>query len=237
MYLWRKVLLFSFNLLRQRHDISVLLFIVHGHALWRGRMSEFGPIRNHYHVHLVDHSARAGCSTFCCATPCWREPTSSKQLSTVAAFCWFSVWSLSCRCRVKFSTQSSLAEIWVNKGRFEHPPPPLKIYLHARFEWGSRIFISHFVWFLQRSALKPLRRNPSSHEKETDIPCVVSLFFTVPLAGGWSWWQEAENQRNNWKTFLKCIWHKNFSSLFCSFIYTKTDSKLAWSFPNTIISG
>ena len=46
------------------------------------------------------------CSTFCCATPCWREPTSSKQLSTVAAFCWFSVWSLSCRCRVKFSTQS-----------------------------------------------------------------------------------------------------------------------------------
>ena len=113
MYLWRKVLLFSFNLLRQRHDISVLLFIVHGHALWRGRMSEFGPIRNHYHVHLVDHSARAGCSTFCCATPCWREPTSSKQLSTVAAFCWFSVWPLSCRCRVKFSTQSSLAEIWV----------------------------------------------------------------------------------------------------------------------------
>ena len=113
MYLWRKVLLFSFNLLRQRHDISVLLFIVHGHALWRGRMSEFGPIRNHYHVHLVDHSARAGCSTFCCATLCWREPTSSKQLSTVAAFCWFSVWSLSCRCRVKFSTQSSLAEIWV----------------------------------------------------------------------------------------------------------------------------
>ena len=113
MYLWRKVLLFSFNLLRQRHDFSVLLFIVHGHALWRGRMSKFGPIRNHYHVHLVDHSARVGCSTFCCAAPCWREPTSSKQLSTVAAFCWFSVWSLSCRCRVKFSTQSNLAEIWV----------------------------------------------------------------------------------------------------------------------------
>ena len=56
MCLWRKVLLFSFNLLRQRHDISVLLFIVRSHALWRGRMSEFGPIRNHYHVHLVDHS-------------------------------------------------------------------------------------------------------------------------------------------------------------------------------------
>ena len=37
----------------------------------------------------------------------------------------------------------------------EHPPPPppLKIYLHARFEWVSKIFISHFVWFLQRSVL------------------------------------------------------------------------------------
>ena len=98
----KESLLFSFNLLRQRHDISLLLSIVRSHALWRGRMSEFGPIRNHYQVHLVDHSTRVGCSTFCCATPCWREPTSSKQLSTVAAFCWFSVWSLSCRCRVKF---------------------------------------------------------------------------------------------------------------------------------------
>ena len=106
MYLWRTVLLFSFNFLRQRHDISVLLFIVRSHALWRGRMSEFLPIRNHYHVHLVEHSTRIGCFTFCWATPCWREQTSSKQLSTVAAFCWFSVWSLSCRCRVKFSMQS-----------------------------------------------------------------------------------------------------------------------------------
>ena len=25
---------------------------------------EFGPIRNHYHVHLVDHSTRVGCSFF-----------------------------------------------------------------------------------------------------------------------------------------------------------------------------
>ena len=103
MYLWRKVLLFSFNLLRQRHDVSVLLFIVRSYALWRGRMSEFGPIRNHYHVHLVDHSTRVGCSTFCCATPCWREPTSSKP------FCWFSVWSLSLRSAI------SVAEIWVMK--------------------------------------------------------------------------------------------------------------------------
>ena len=48
----------------------------------------------HYHVHLVDNWPRVGCSTFCCATPCWREPTSSKQPSTVAVFCRFSVWSL-----------------------------------------------------------------------------------------------------------------------------------------------
>ena len=113
MYLWRKVLLFSFNLLRQRHDFSVLLFIVRSHALWRGRMSEFGPIRNRLPRAFGRPLDSRWCSTFCCATPCWREPTSSKQLSTVAAFCWFSVWSLSCRCRVRFSTQSSLAEIWV----------------------------------------------------------------------------------------------------------------------------
>ena len=25
-------------------------------------MPEFGPIRNHFHVHLVDHSTRVGCS-------------------------------------------------------------------------------------------------------------------------------------------------------------------------------
>ena len=49
-----------------------------------------------------------------------RDQTENQQnaatvatVATVAAFCWFSVWSLSCRCRVKFSTQSSLAEIWV----------------------------------------------------------------------------------------------------------------------------
>ena len=65
-----------------------------------GKGLDLGQSRNHYHVHLVDNWPRDGCSSFCCATPCWREPKSSKQLSTVAAFCWFSVWSLSCRCRV-----------------------------------------------------------------------------------------------------------------------------------------
>ena len=34
------------------------------------------------------------------------------------------------------------------------------------------------------NCLKPLRRNPSSHAKETDTPCPVALLFTVPLAGG-----------------------------------------------------
>ena len=99
MYVWRKVLLFLSDLMGQRH-ISVLLHIVRGHAPWRGQRSGFRPIRNHYHVHLIDNWPRVSCSSFCCATPCWREPKSSKQLSTVAAFCWFSVWSLSCCCRV-----------------------------------------------------------------------------------------------------------------------------------------
>ena len=51
-------MLFSFNLLRQRHDISVLLFIVRSHAYDVGP-SEFG-----YHVHLVDHSTRVGVLLF-----------------------------------------------------------------------------------------------------------------------------------------------------------------------------
>ena len=55
------------------------------------------------------------CSPFCCATPCWREPTNSKQLSTVAAFCWFSFWSPDHVAVVLSFLRSpiSLAEIWV----------------------------------------------------------------------------------------------------------------------------
>ena len=36
------------------------------------------------------------------ASPCWRDPTRSKQPSTVAI--WLSVWTLSCHCPVKLST-------------------------------------------------------------------------------------------------------------------------------------
>ena len=36
------------------------------------------------------------------ATPCLRDPTRSKQLSTIAF--WLSVWTLSCHCPVKLST-------------------------------------------------------------------------------------------------------------------------------------
>ena len=142
MYSWRKVLLFSFNLLRQRRDISVLLFIVCSHALWRGRMYKFGPIRNHYHVHLVDRSTRVGCSTFCCATPCRREPTSSKQLSTVAAFCWFSVWSLLCRCRVKSTLQKFESFIFRS---FTDPP-----YTCSIFVCGP-LLIVYQIWTLTGS--------------------------------------------------------------------------------------
>ena len=41
-------------------------------------------------------------SQFFAAALCWRDPARSKQLSTIAS--WLSVWTLSCRCRVKFST-------------------------------------------------------------------------------------------------------------------------------------
>ena len=49
-------------------------------------MSEFGPIRNHYHVHLVDHSTstRVGCSTF---LQCYTALTRANQLETAVHGC------------------------------------------------------------------------------------------------------------------------------------------------------
>jgi len=42
----------------------------------------------------------------------------------------------------------------LNNGHFR--TFPVDIYLHANLSWGSKFFISHFVWFLQRIALKKL---------------------------------------------------------------------------------
>ena len=39
--------------------------------------------------------------TFFAATPCWRDPTRSKQMSTVAF--WLLVWTLSCRCSISLA--------------------------------------------------------------------------------------------------------------------------------------
>ena len=56
---------------------------------------------------LLVWSARSdkGTNTILRACPaCWRDPTRSKQLSTVAINSWLSVWTLSCRCPVKLFT-------------------------------------------------------------------------------------------------------------------------------------
>ena len=61
------------------------------------------PIRNSCHVHSVDHLTRVGCYAFFC---CWSlHRTDESQLARNSCpRLRFSVWSLSCRCRVKFST-------------------------------------------------------------------------------------------------------------------------------------
>ena len=90
-----------------------VLFIVRSHALWRGRMSEFGPMRNPYHVHLVDHSTHVGFSTFLL---CYTVLTRASQLETAVHGCRIllilglvSIMSLSCF----LCSAISLTEIWV----------------------------------------------------------------------------------------------------------------------------
>ena len=61
----KKVVLFPFNILRQRHDISVLLFIVP--VVTRYDVDgclNLGPSEIGYHVHLVDHSTHVGVLLF-----------------------------------------------------------------------------------------------------------------------------------------------------------------------------
>ena len=47
-------------------------------------MSEFGPIRNHYRVHLVDNSTRVVCSTFLL---CYTVLTRANELETAVHVC------------------------------------------------------------------------------------------------------------------------------------------------------
>ena len=82
--------------------------IVTCHALcvWNwpiGKDLNLSFIWGHHHLHTVGLWISVELlNTSQLATPCWRDPTRSKQLSTVAI--WLSVWTLSCRCPVKLST-------------------------------------------------------------------------------------------------------------------------------------
>ena len=73
----------------------------HAFCMWHGPIGkdlDFSFIWGNNHLRIsVDQL-----NTSQLATPCWRDPTRSKQLSTVAI--WRSLWTLSCRCPVKLST-------------------------------------------------------------------------------------------------------------------------------------
>ena len=69
-----------------------------------GKYLDLSFIWGHHHLHAVGLWIWADqLSTSQLATPCWRDPTRSKQLSTVSI--WLSVWTLSCRCPLKLSTK------------------------------------------------------------------------------------------------------------------------------------
>ena len=68
-----------------------------------GKDLDLSFIRVYHHLHIVSlWISLDQLNTSQLATPCWRDPTRSKQLSTVVI--WLSVWTLSCRCPVKLST-------------------------------------------------------------------------------------------------------------------------------------
>ena len=77
----------------------------HAFFIWHwliGKDLDFSFIWGHHHLHLVGLWISVDqLNTLQLATPCWRGPTRSKQLSTVAI--WLSVWTLSCRCPVELS--------------------------------------------------------------------------------------------------------------------------------------
>ena len=77
----------------------------HAFCMWHwpiGKDLDLSFIWGHHHLHIVSLWISVDqLNTSQLATPCWRDPTRSKQLSTVAI--WLSVWTLSCRCPVKLS--------------------------------------------------------------------------------------------------------------------------------------
>ena len=76
-----------------------------------GKDLDLSIIWGHHHLHIVGLWISVDqLNTSQLATPCWRDPTRSKQLSTDAI--WLSVWTLSCRSPVKLSTSISLASLF-----------------------------------------------------------------------------------------------------------------------------
>ena len=91
----------------------------------------------------------------CCATPCWREPTSLKQLSTVAAFCWFAVvqvfYVVSASHWVTHSRDFnyySLNRVWFTR----EPRERINVLVSDKsLVWvHTFIFVQHESWTLQR---------------------------------------------------------------------------------------
>ena len=69
----------------------------HAFCMWHwptGKDLDLSFIWAHHHLHIVGLWISVDQRQL--ATPCWRDPTRSKQLSTVAI--WLLVWTLSCRC-------------------------------------------------------------------------------------------------------------------------------------------
>ena len=82
------------------------IVLCHAFCMWHwpiGKDLDLSFIWGHPHLHLVGLWMSVNqLHTSQLATPCWRDPIRSKQLSTIAI--WLSVWTLSCHCPVKLST-------------------------------------------------------------------------------------------------------------------------------------
>ena len=78
---------------------TFLIVPCHAFCMWHWPICkdlDLNFIWGHHHLHIVGlWISVEQLNTSQLATPCWRDPTRSKQLSTVAI--WLSVWTLSCR--------------------------------------------------------------------------------------------------------------------------------------------